>query len=602
MDKDTEQKVILQALSEMIDMPIIKNSDPNNDENALSKLCLLGRPAQRYINSLRYLYYSYFLNIVDPFTSIFPVLVPESEWIGFHVLPKENKIKNCECSYYKANYLRIRMFKFDKNFPLTSEWGIHELLPHDWKMIPSSITCESHSDFKTITSEYKGFSNKHTLYHCKRCFTWVSNVLLIDELCVMCHNALNAICSICLQGLSEEGKSTKRSLTWDSFRCHTDCLIKPNIEKKKCSICLNPIIKKTEEICKSCESKIILEWNVKPVPIFHHLEDIKKTKEYMGIEIEAEIKPNIRNYVLRKDVAYRIYKSVNSVQPLPYDFVYFKNDGSIGERKLNDKYFGGLEIVTHPGSFEFWKSSLLVNFWDSLSRASKVIQSYASGNCGFHIHISRNSFANPIHEAVFGWFIENHQYLIAAISERPSNKRYSIVGKNSWHYIMSQSKIGDFLSPDHHCMVSYTPATIEVRCFRGNLKKERILKNIEFVHALKTWTELLVKENKFKSTNDLRKINVKDFIEFVETNNKTYEHLSSFIKTHVNELFLLTPVGVLENTNVHDTQKLKESLTQSFTFTTYATGTSATSFEQQEEGNLVELPEPEELEPFELEE
>ena len=61
--------------------------------------------------------------------------------------------------------------------------------------------------------------------------------------------------------------------------------------------------------------------------------------------------------------------------------------------------------------------------------------------------------------------------------------------------------------------------TIEIRIFKGNLKSERILKNIEYLFAMKNFCEI----------SKASEIHLKKFVGFIKNNKKEYPNLNAFL-------------------------------------------------------------------------
>ena len=69
-------------------------------------------------------------------------------------------------------------------------------------------------------------------------------------------------------------------------------------------------------------------------------------------------------------------------------------------------------------------------------------------------------------------------------------------------------------------------ATIEVRSFKGNLKYEGFMKNVEFVHSMFYFC---------KSTS-LQDLNVKSYIDFVQRDSQSYKNLIKFFDDNKSQL------------------------------------------------------------------
>lgn len=182
------------------------------------------------------------------------------------------------------------------------------------------------------------------------------------------------------------------------------------------------------------------------------------------------------------------------------DRVYLKEDGSIGR---------GFEIVTHPHDWESIKA-LWSNDW---RENIKGVSSHASGRCGFHVHVNRSALT-PMHIqkiVVFANAPENWE-LVKRVAQRDCE---------SWAKLKSDKKMGKCgRSHDRYEAINLqNDDTIEFRIFRGNTRKDRILKNLEFVKATIEFTR----------DRSYRELRGEDFIKFVADNRKQYPNLNAFI-------------------------------------------------------------------------
>lgn len=199
---------------------------------------------------------------------------------------------------------------------------------------------------------------------------------------------------------------------------------------------------------------------------------------WLGVELEVE----------------RALECAENITELSYaalgrDFVMFKTDGSLGGVKP-------FEIVTVPATLNYHKAR-----WENFLSNTELktnLQSYKSGKCGMHVHISRDSF-NGLHLAKFMRFInmgDNYRF-IADVAQRKENHycqytRYTNIPQASkalWRG--ARGAINTNL-----------PNTVEVRIFRGNLSKHAFYKNLEFVHAAWAYTK----------DASMRELGYKDFL------------------------------------------------------------------------------------------
>lgn len=173
----------------------------------------------------------------------------------------------------------------------------------------------------------------------------------------------------------------------------------------------------------------------------------------------------------------------------------------------------GAELVTLPYTLEYHQQSF---GWSSIldSDVHRVGRSGAgTTNCGIHIHVNRRAVSPlTIGKALVFLNSADNAGFVNAIAQRTSNGYASRD---------TQKKITDIHCGNRYDLLNVSGmATIEFRLFRGNLRPERVLKNLEFCHALLTFCRL----NGIKASARVPK-----FLEFVATSGASYPHLLAFI-------------------------------------------------------------------------
>jgi hypothetical protein len=179
----------------------------------------------------------------------------------------------------------------------------------------------------------------------------------------------------------------------------------------------------------------------------------------MGIELECEAK----DYNSQEDL-------VDAVSgPVGNQFIC-KEDSSLDV---------GMELCTMPFTLQEHKSCDYVRWDEILPSLQRVARSGANTtNCGMHIHINRRALTQLTigKMLVFANSGKNEHYL-QRIFQRGSCSYAAVAqktildGKRGWS--------------DRCERINLCPsATIEIRAFRGNLRRDRVMKNIEFTHAM----------------------------------------------------------------------------------------------------------------------
>lgn len=215
---------------------------------------------------------------------------------------------------------------------------------------------------------------------------------------------------------------------------------------------------------------------------------------YMGIELEI---------ARMRDIADSFYDELSPEESV---FVYMKEDGSIGPN--------GVELVTMPATLDAFKQEFPFDALDSAR--VKGARSFAYESCGFHIHVSRSAFS-ATHMWKFIKFQLNNPRLCQKIAQR-DNSEYA-----TWYYENDEiSSLPDFVKGKRTNNRRYLAinfqnrATVELRYFKGNILKEAILKNLEFVQSLYDYTKGLSVQDVM--TGGLRETSYFDWLSDVTDN------------------------------------------------------------------------------------
>tara|TARA_R100001594_G_scaffold133_1_gene602 strand:+ start:542 stop:1981 length:1440 start_codon:yes stop_codon:yes gene_type:complete len=275
---------------------------------------------------------------------------------------------------------------------------------------------------------------------------------------------------------------------------------------------------------------------------FGHYEN---TGEVIGFELEVENKKQDEN---NGQIAEHLYKAMDDVNE---DFIYIKRDGSLDY---------GFEIVTHPQSYMAWMNSL-ERYQPIFDLSSKGIRSHDTRTCGLHFSLNRKAFT-PMHLLKFSIFIYHNPLFIKDVSRR---KMRNLV---TWANVFSKSiyksekyevelmikgkkrdfnqqgtfynKIGKYYSPIYtteylaknmrncrNTAVNITGDRVECRFFRGTLKKDTLVMNLQFVHSLFEFTKQAKMEN----------LEIFSFTRFCEKNN--YNLVNEYLQSIDSEKTLL---------------------------------------------------------------
>ena len=279
---------------------------------------------------------------------------------------------------------------------------------------------------------------------------------------------------------------------------------------------------------------------------FGNYED---TAEIIGFELEVENKTNGENYISSSDLASDFILAMDDRDE---NHVYLKSDGSLSN---------GFEIVTHPKSYSAWMQDMK-RFQPMFDLPKKGIRSHDTQTCGLHFSLNRKAFS-PIHLLKFSTFIYWNPIFIKDISRRTwrnlvswasvfSAHNYNTVGDLEIKSIMATkarirgylndntffTKCGDLFHPLYtkkalientrnirNTAINLPDDRVECRFFRGTLKKDTFMMNLQFIHSLFEFT----KQEKFEN------LSIFDFLKFNKKNDFHY----------VNEYMNLLPTDLI---------------------------------------------------------
>lgn len=228
---------------------------------------------------------------------------------------------------------------------------------------------------------------------------------------------------------------------------------------------------------------------------------------HLGFELEIESRNQSR------------HDGAQFVQDVLGGHAYIKEDGSLTD---------GFEIVTHPHTLNEYQSNFDWGVLESLKR--KGYRSWNTGTCGIHVHVSRTAFDTEgitsrsrrimnrqAHELRFMKLIYDNQRQVERIAGRTDGHYYSYEDKGN---LVRKVKHGDQRNNRYSAVNTDNEATLEVRVFKGSLRKERVLSAIEFVTASVEYTRGLSVTGKNRALGWLH------FTAYVSAHVETYPNLA----------------------------------------------------------------------------
>ena len=232
---------------------------------------------------------------------------------------------------------------------------------------------------------------------------------------------------------------------------------------------------------------------------------------YLGFELEVESRRNSR------------YEGAQLAQDELGGHAYMKDDGS-----LND----GFEVVTHPHTLFSYQTDFNWDFVSKLKTAG--FRSWNTETCGLHVHVSRTAFGKGVspwgredrealilnkqaHELRFMKLIYDNQRQVERIAGRSNNSYATFSDKGR---LVHKLKSGYQNDGRYSAVNTQNDNTLEVRVFKGSLRKERVLSALEFVAASVEYTRDLKVTSKNQALSWLR------FTAYVSDNMETYPNLA----------------------------------------------------------------------------
>ena len=240
--------------------------------------------------------------------------------------------------------------------------------------------------------------------------------------------------------------------------------------------------------------------------VFPYDYDVTQQLEFQSANnetrhISTEIETERRNDC-PSDIVHDIHNTMSG-------FALCKHDGSLEN---------GFEIVTAPATLSVhkdrWSKFCEKNYADNLS-------SWNTATCGMHVHVDRASLTP----------LDIGKLLVFVNGTRNAEFIKKIAGRDSRQWSAKKFKrVKDALnrSDKYEALATHKPKTIEFRIFRGNIAKQGILRNLEFVDALCNFVGTVAMD---RDTDTVNRLSYTNFIEYMNTseNKGTYPYLFSWL-------------------------------------------------------------------------
>lgn len=347
---------------------------------------------------------------------------------------------------------------------------------------------------------------------CKTCEEWHA-----EPLCTNCERCANCCeCSVCARGRCGarvdsvcdrcercddccecqhcDACNYPYEYTCGACNCCDDCC-----DCWYCHGCDEPHDHDTPQCsdCSSCPdccecSKSILDYST-DVTDYLRFQGKPAGGLYLGVELEVEC----THHVDAEDKAHE-WLAADAT------FLRCKHDSSLDD---------GFEIVTAPASLELQKAH-----WARLLSDADLkegLRSWDTNTCGMHVHASRKALSP----------LQLGKLLVFLNSPKTHQPIVRLAGRTSEDYAAFASKKvsdgGKAGGERFEALNLCNFATIEFRIFKGTLRLQHVLANIEFCHAAICWA-------KDVSLQDIE--TWASFWAFVTSNRKAYKNLIAYMK------------------------------------------------------------------------
>ena len=326
-----------------------------------------------------------------------------------------------------------------------------------------------------------------------------------DDWCEGCYQHNSWHCDHCEETCPDNwGSYTVGNETWCESCADNDATY--------CDVCDERYNDRRNDECPNCYDGegvgSVHHYSYKPNPIFR---GSTPNKLYMGFELEMELNaiPNGKRY---RD-------AIKGVEQLESDDIcYLKSDSSISGQ--------GFELVTHPHTLEAYNNQSALWEYIEMLRKDYNARSWDTDSCGLHVHVSRTAFRGGAHTHRWLTFIYKNPKVMMRLAGR-KNSRYASF---SDVYVPDEWGIPRFTITDKIRRSSFTERysavntnndyTLELRFFRGTMKREGIMSALELCHASVEYTRNL-------SVSDVKMgaLTWEWFAEWLDANNGLYPNL-----------------------------------------------------------------------------
>jgi hypothetical protein len=220
--------------------------------------------------------------------------------------------------------------------------------------------------------------------------------------------------------------------------------------------------------CESChndhraESEHIHDYSYKPHPVFLRAPgESRASSLFLGAELEID----------RRRESDDKSADVESAGLSDHEALYCKNDGSLEN---------GFEIVSHPGTWQWWAHAPLA-FMEELK--GRDYRSYDTTTCGMHVHVSKSALSALSQLKLLEFFRRNTGF-IRFIARRKDGAldQWARIDNSDRSQLVYKVKgnPGERYTAVNLC----NSQTVEIRIFRGTLDQIAFRRNLAWVVSI----------------------------------------------------------------------------------------------------------------------
>lgn len=348
------------------------------------------------------------------------------------------------------------------------------------------------------------------------------------------------VCGTCSQEYSQchhcncaFGKNTLTKIPYQrrgdlvhTYDACEDCLIHIGVKCEECgALTVTSIASRQEDgsyQCAACneDSHGVMSHTFQPLVQRFHKGKVEGSVSSSGLFFGFELEVDSWKAKLRGNSGELM--AMNVKDRVGCKRIYVVHDGTI-TRDI-ERY--GIEIVSHPFTWNRYKKEDKLIWDDMLLFCRKKGWKSSTPNCGIHIHTTKAAWGTlQIYKLLQFIYHKKNYKFITFIAQRKPNRfcAMSVSDYDSAAYIAKNKKNRD---REHYNIVNLNNKrggegkTIEFRMFKGTFEPLFFHKNIEFVHALYYFTRDYPNSKMFYTY----------FIEYIKNNINIYPHLNEFLK------------------------------------------------------------------------